>query len=230
MNEKKTFEKYCEEMAVCFETKPIELGTWASHDYISDPKHIMFALSRYKFVSRLLRNVNGRVLEVGCGDGFGLPIVSKEVKEVIVADWDERNINGIKNRMHFLKNISCETIDFNKEEWVGDKEKVQAIYMIDVLEHIDPVNEDTFIRNVLTSFEEKNTAIFIVGTPNITASQYASPGSAALHINLKSFKTLNTTMNKYFNTVFLFGMNDEVIHTGYDAMCHYIWAVGVGVK
>jgi hypothetical protein len=28
----------------------------------------------------------------------------------------------------------------------------------------------------------------------------------------------------------MFGMNDEVVHTGYAPMCHFIWAMGVGVK
>jgi hypothetical protein len=29
----------------------------------------------------------------------------------------------------------------------------------------------------------------------------------------------------YFRNVFLFGMNDEVLHTGYYDMCHYLWAL-----
>jgi hypothetical protein len=32
----------------------------------------------------------------------------------------------------------------------------------------------------------------------------------------------------YFRNVFMFGMNDEVVHTGYGPMCHYLWMVGVG--
>ena len=35
---------------------------------------------------------------------------------------------------------------------------------------------------------------------------------------------------KYFNNYFIFGMNDEVIHTGYPNMCHYLWLIGTGIK
>jgi hypothetical protein len=28
----------------------------------------------------------------------------------------------------------------------------------------------------------------------------------------------------------MFGMNDEVLHTGYGPMCHYLWSVAVGKK
>ena len=32
-------------------------------------------------------------------------------------------------------------------------------------------------------------------------------------------------MGKFFHTVFMFSMNDEVVHTGYHKMAHYILAV-----
>lgn len=69
----------------------------------------------------------------------------------------------------------------------------------------------------------------VVGTPNLTAAQYASPQSEALHINLKSHDTLKVLLSRYFYNVFMFGMNDEVLHTGYAPMCHYIWGIGVGL-
>ena len=75
-----------------------------------------------------------------------------------------------------------------------------------------------------------NDGVLITGTPNKTAGQYASPQSAALHINQKSSDELRTLMQRYFHNVFMFGMNDEVLHTGYAPMCHYIWALAVGVR
>ena len=37
-------------------------------------------------------------------------------------------------------------------------------------------------------------------------------------------------MSKFFHNVFIFSMNDEVIHTGFYPMAHYLWAIGVGPK
>jgi len=47
------------------------------------------------------------------------------------------------------------------------------------------------------------------------------------HINLYSYDRLRSFMEKYFYHVFMFSMNDEVVHTGFGAMAHYIFAVGV---
>lgn len=68
------------------------------------------------------------------------------------------------------------------------------------------------------------------GTPNVTASQYASEKSQEGHINLKSHQSLKELVGGYFKNVFLFSMNDEVVHTGYYPMAHYLLAVGVGLK
>ncbi len=37
-------------------------------------------------------------------------------------------------------------------------------------------------------------------------------------------------MHKYFENVFLFGMNDEVLHTGMYPMASYIMALGCGKR
>lgn len=86
------------------------------------------------------------------------------------------------------------------------------------------------MNNLIASYENKENAVMLIGTPNITAAQYASEQSAGVHINLKNQNDLKTLLYKYFNNVFMFGMNDEVVHTGFAPMCHYIWEMGVGLK
>ncbi len=73
-------------------------------------------------------------------------------------------------------------------------------------------------------------AIFIIGTPNVTAHQYASERSQAGHINLKDAESLRGIMAERFFNVFMFSMNDEVVHTGFSPMAHYLFAIGVGVR
>ena len=36
--------------------------------------------------------------------------------------------------------------------------------------------------------------------------------------------------DKYFENSFLFSMNDEVVHTGFGPMAHYLIILGVGLK
>ena len=86
------------------------------------------------------------------------------------------------------------------------------------------------MEHMTASYENKENALMITGTPNLSAAKYASPQSAALHINLKSHETLKALLEKYFYNVLMFGMNDEVLHTGYAPMCQYLWGIGIGLK
>jgi len=45
------------------------------------------------------------------------------------------------------------------------------------------------------------------------------------HINLYDQKRLYMLMSKFFHNVFIFHMNDEVVHTGFAPMTCYIFAL-----
>ena len=68
---------------------------------------------------------------------------------------------------------------------------------------------------------QKNGTL-IVGMPSIESQKYGSTNSKKFHINCKSKKELRKTLKKFFNNVYMFSMNDEVLHTGFDQMSHYI--------
>ena len=56
-------------------------------------------------------------------------------------------------------------------------------------------------------------------------AKYASELSKIGHVNCKTAPDLRELMSNFFNTVFIFSMNDEVVHTGFHKMAHYIFAV-----
>lgn len=68
-------ELYTEEVKEYFDIEKFRLGPWTSWSVMHDPKHLAFVLSRYKFVAKILEGKE-YVLEVGCGDAFGIPIVA----------------------------------------------------------------------------------------------------------------------------------------------------------
>lgn len=223
-------ELYTEEVKEYFDIEKFRLGPWTSWSVMHDPKHLAFVLSRYKFVAKILEGKE-YVLEVGCGDAFGIPIVANTgggIKKLYAIDWDQRFIEDNSQRLAFAENIKFIQHDIN--EYPFEKHKVSAIYNIDFIEHLDPAKEDIVMKNMIIAYEKKENAIMIIGTPNLTAAQYASPQSAALHINLKNHDTLKQLLDKYFYNVLLFGMNDEVIHTGYAPRCHYLWGIGIGLR
>lgn len=215
---------YRERMEPFFDVPEIPLGPWTSYSVMYDPKHLAFVLSRYKFVAKMLQG-RDRVMEVGSGDGIGLTVVAQMVKQLHAVDWDERLLDGNARRLKHLTNVSYVMADLNTE---SPRLKVDAAYWIDVIEHLDAATESTVIQHIVDCLPDDG--VLITGTPNKTSEQYASPQSKALHINLKTMDELRTLMERYFHNVFMFGMNDEVLHTGYSPMCHYIWSLAVGVR
>lgn len=219
MNDSK---KLWEEVDSEITAPPIELGRYASDDYANDPKHFAFVTSRYKFASKLLGGLE-TVMEVGCGDGFGAPIVADAVERLICADINEPLLKDIERRhKSFVKNATYEYFDFREGAY---SPAVNAVYLIDVIEHIFPDEEANFMKNLVSSIRDHG--IMLIGTPNKSAEQYASPWSRKGHVNLKTQDTLRDVGLAYFHNVFMFGMNDEVVHTGYAPMCHFIWALCV---
>ena len=102
-------------------------------------------------------------------------------------------------------------------------EKFKAVFLLGVIEHIHLKDEDQFLRNIVHSSCESGA--LIIGTPNKTSEPYASHGSRITHINLKTHTSLKRTLSEYYQNVFMFGMSDEVLHTGFGSMCHYLLAL-----
>lgn len=203
----------------------ISLGPWTTYSLLHDPKHMGFVLARYKFPAKMFDGFESAI-EVGCGDAFGTPIVAQHVKKVLAIEPDQRHIDSNKMRLGQIPNI--EFRQGTIQDLKLSKSSFDGAYSIDVIEHLDNHLNDPFVESQARIL--KKDGVCIIGTPNKTAEQYASERSRVQHINLHTQQTLNALMSKYFKRVFMFGMNDEVLHTGYAPMCHYIFGMGVGVK
>ena len=73
------------------------LGLVANQIWHDDPRLLVYLLSRYKFVAKML---TGRrfVAEVGCGDAFPTRLLLQEVDQVTVYDLDPSLIEDIRLR------------------------------------------------------------------------------------------------------------------------------------
>jgi len=207
------------------QSQSFTMGRYTSQAYYDDPACLTFITSRYKFCAKMLSGLH-TVLEIGCGDGFGGAIVAQRVDRLICTDINQPLLEDNTSRMGHFSNIEYHYHDFRESPY---PEKVDGIYLVDVIEHIFPEEENDFLSNLKWSLNDKG--ICLIGTPNITANKYASEYSREGHVNLKDHKSLKKVIgDKYFQNSFLFGMNDEVIHTGFPQMAHFLWLVGVGSK
>jgi 2-polyprenyl-3-methyl-5-hydroxy-6-metoxy-1,4-benzoquinol methylase len=196
------------------------LGLMTSYAWNDDPKRLTFTLSRYKFAAKLL---SGRkhVLEIGCADAFGTRIVRQEVQKLTATDFDPVFIEDVKRRMNPQWFFDVFAHDMLSGPVPGNYD---GIYALDVLEHIDPAKEHTFLKNVVGSLAPHG--VVVLGMPSLESQTYASPNSKAGHVNCKSLPDFKELMEQYFHNVFMFCMNDEVVHTGFSKMAHYLFAVG----
>ncbi|NDC46948.1 MAG: class I SAM-dependent methyltransferase [Actinobacteria bacterium] len=194
----------------------IQLGVMRNHDWVDDPKRLVFNLSRYKFVAKMFDQFD-KVLEIGCADGFASRLVAKQVSSLTAVDFDENFI--VEARRGSLQDVKT---DWRIHDIVQTPipESFDGLYALDVLEHIDKHDEARFLANCVASLSP--TGVAILGMPSIESQTYASPQSRAGHVNCKSGDDLRTLMRTYFHRVFLFSMNDEIVHTGFSKMAHYL--------
>ena len=201
-----------------------KFGLMANESWNQDPKRTLFTLARYKFVAKMLTGYN-KVLEVGCADAFGTRIVQQAVGEVTATDIDPEFIKDVDSRYdpnwplrYFVHNLLDGPLEV----------KYDAAFCLDVLEHILPENEQLFLANLVESIGVEG--VLIVGIPSLESQAWASPQSKEGHVNCKSGEEFKKTLRQIFSNVFVFSMNDEVVHTGFYPMAHYLLAVCCGKK
>lgn len=200
------------------------LGLMSSWAYLDDPKRLVFTLARYKFVAKMLSGCR-HVLEAGCGDAWPSRIVLQEVKKLTAVDFDPAFVEDANARMADSWKFVCKQHDLLKGPVAG---KFDGVYCLDVLEHIPAKHEDRFISNLVASLDEHG--VLIIGTPSLQSQGHASLLSKQGHVNCKDQRELKKLMLKYFHNVFMFSMNDEVVHTGYHKMAHYLFAICCDVR
>ncbi len=213
--------------AIMADAAPVRLGPMHSFHARNSPRRLLYTTSYYKFAAKMIRANSGgptsggsRVLDIGCGEGIGTYLVAKECGYARGVDFDDASIDTAHaNWTGDEIDFAC--VDFLQEPPGG----YDAVINFDVIEHIQPGNAANFIKGMADNLGADGIAV--VGTPNETTRPYASAVTNAGHVNLYSGERLHAEMSEHFTQVLLFGANDEVVHTGFPPMCHYLIAVGV---
>lgn len=215
--------QYQPSIDIADEVGQASLGLMINQAWHDDPKRLTFTFARYKFVAKMLGG-KARVLEVGCGDGFVSRVVLQDVGDLVAVDFDPVFIDDVNQRMTDKWRFEARVHDILAEPVAPGG--FDAAFSLDVMEHILPKDEDAYLTNIAASLGEHG--VFIAGMPSLESQEYASPPSKAGHVNCKTAPDLKAALERHFHNVFLFSMNDEVVHTGFHKMAHYIFAMGVG--
>ena len=157
------------------------------------------------------------VLEVGCGDAFFSRVVGQHVGTLCVVDLNGDYIASA--HLNNPENNEWGVIPYCWDILKGPTEEIfDAVYCLDLFEHI--LEEDLLLGNLA-----KCAPVCIVGTPSLGSQEFASEISRLEHVNCKTKEGLRRVMKRHFKEVFMFGMNDETLHTG--MMPAYLFALGV---
>lgn len=188
---------------------------------------VLFTTARYKFVARMLEPRKKAVaLELGCNNGFGTRYVRQKcnLEKLIGVDFDHEAIEVAKAE---VADEVCEFLegDFLTHDYTSFTLRggYDCVYSMDVIEHIPQADERKFVDTIWKNLGVNGFAV--VGTPNVTIYPYASPWNKIRHINNFDQKRLYELLRTRFEQVFMFGMTDEVLHTGFYPMCCYIMAL-----
>jgi 2-polyprenyl-3-methyl-5-hydroxy-6-metoxy-1,4-benzoquinol methylase len=195
------------------------LGLMTNQAWDDDPKRLTFTLARYKFVAKMMSG-RKRVLEIGCADAFATRIVQQEVEALTAVDFDQIFVEDVKRRMNPKWPFECFVHNMLDGPVPG---QFDGIYALDVLEHIHPDREIHFLTNLVGALAPHG--VVIIGMPSLESQAYASPISRAGHVNCKSMPEFKKLLEGNFHNVLMFSMNDEVVHTGYHKMAHYLLAL-----
>lgn len=196
-----------------------QFGLMSNQAWQDDPRRLTFLFARYKFVAKMFSGME-KVLEVGCADAFATRIVAQEVKQVTAIDFDPVFVRDAVSRLDERWPIDLKIHDILEGPVAGS---FDGAYSIDVIEHIPKEKENIFVENIAFSLSDQG--VVLIGTPSLQSQVYASPPSREGHVNCKDAPGLKKLLSRYFHNVFIFSMNDEVVHTGFYPMAQYLLAL-----
>ncbi|MDC1076128.1 class I SAM-dependent methyltransferase [Litorivicinus sp.] len=194
----------------------IELGPYFGHQVRNSPRHLLFTYARYKFAQKMIPQDNPlEILELGCSEGLGSLMLAEPGHKVTGIDADDEAVG------HAKKTIENDRITFKSCNFLGGEfGSFDAVVSMDVIEHIDLADEQAYMDTVTKNLKPRGIAV--IGTPNDTATQYASKASQIGHVNMFEASRFRELLDKNFHNTFLFSMNDEIVHTGFYPMAHYL--------
>jgi len=152
----------------------------------------------YKFAEDYIRGK--KVLDIGCGEGYGTYYLSEFAKDILGLDYDKAVINYAKDKYQ-KENLRFEVFDVKKLE--SFKNSFDVICAFQFIEHLQ--NHDEFLMNLNNLLN--NDGIFICSTPN---KLDASPNSATplnkFHMKEFYFDEFKDLLSRYFKRVEMSGL------------------------
>jgi len=166
-----------------------------------DQDNYAFHLARYLFAGRQIKS-NEKVLEVGCGTGYGARYLSDLAKSIVAWDSDDQvQLNW--NQFSKAPNLEFRQPDLN--------EIFDVVISYEVVEHIALEDLDSYFKG-LRSAMHANSKLFI-STPRAIPFEKRSHNRQLHHVYEYSFVEFRYLLEQHFGVVLIFSQNDMLIGT-----------------
>jgi cyclopropane fatty-acyl-phospholipid synthase-like methyltransferase len=188
--------------------------------FLQNPLMATVKLARYKFPARLL-SARDRVLDLGCGAGYGSYFYATAAREVVGLD-----LNPDLPRM--AEHLARDNLRLVHGDILAPPAEIastsfDSIVCLDVIEHFS--QDDG--RRIIESCSERLTdrGMLILGSPSRCSAAYRSQQSRHVHVHEYEPDEMRELCELYFPRTLLFSMNDEVVHTGFSKMAWFYYVI-----
>ncbi|RME19543.1 MAG: class I SAM-dependent methyltransferase [Bacteroidetes bacterium] len=167
-----------------------------NHKELSDNYVLQRSISAYVSAAKL---VNGKVLEIGTGSGYGIDYLAPCVKEFVTIDkFQPSDVDFSKYHNVLFQRCTVPPLPFQDNEF-------DFVVSFQVIEHIK--DDKTFVKEIYRVL--KPGGKFIVTTPNILTTLTRNPW----HIREYTKEELQKLLANYFSQITMLGVygNEKVM-------------------
>jgi len=154
-------------------------------------------LHRYCFASRFVKGK--KVLDLGCGEGYGSDILSELAENVIGIDIDEKAIEHasskyVKKNLKFIRGSAFEVP-------IKSENSFDVIICFEILEHVEEHNKLlSEVKRLL-----KADGVLVISTPNKKVYSDEANYKNPFHKKELYFSEFKELLKAYLNHVYFFG-------------------------
>jgi 2-polyprenyl-3-methyl-5-hydroxy-6-metoxy-1,4-benzoquinol methylase len=132
---------------------------WTGERIIPEDGRYMFErhLKAYKFANNFCQNM--KILDAGCGEGYGSCFISEKATEVVGIDISEEAVQHARTK-YTKDNIKYEVMNVQNLQFKNDS--FDVVLSFQVIEHLSDASK--FLKEIKRVL--KNNGMAIVGTPN----------------------------------------------------------------
>ncbi len=174
----------------------------------------LVSLARYTFVTRTVNNKSLRVLDFGCGSGYGTKVLKEQFKDVTSFDvYPDGYLPG--------------DIKVNQDINSVKQKQYDIITCFEVIEHLDEKAQEKLMNDLHSLLTEKGT-LFISTVRKIDPPP--TENRRKEHIKELTFEELLDICQAKFDNVFKFGQIYQVITTFYKENQYHFVFICTGKK